>query len=106
MPYKIVNNFENDSFIAEEFTNVFNDKTGQDSVVLINHSTQSMYFLNGKIASDFLIRVDDIKKKKNVDLHEKAFEVFFVVGQREDKTFKTIRGINLISEAKITKFDF
>lgn len=106
MPYRIVNNFENDSFLVEEFTKVFNEKTGQDSIVFMNHTNKEMYFLNGKIASDFLMRVDDIKKKDKIDLKSKKFEVFFIVGQIGDKTFKTIRGINLSGDSGNLKFDF
>jgi hypothetical protein len=100
MPYNI------DSLIVDEFYN--NSDIENETVVFVNRTDNGYYYLKGKPASDFFMR---LAKAKNagIDLNLYRFRIDFAELQnvKTGKKYRNIKGIVILEKKEdVVKYDF
>lgn len=100
MPYDI------DSLLVDEFYN--NSDIDNETVVFVDRTNNGYYYLKGKPASDFFMRVAKAKNN-NIDLKQYRFRIDFVELQNvmTGKKYRNIKGIVLLDKKEdVVKYDY
>ena len=99
MEYKIITG-KIDEF---EFDDVIQSS---NSIILLNSSKKEQYFLRPYLNYDFKKRLED-SQKANVSILENRCKIYFQYGISEsNKTYVTIKGIDVLEKVEKRKYDF
>ena len=110
--FAIMNHSPISEFVAEDYYPIMNELTGSDTIVLVNKTDKQCFFLNGKIAENFVERDNSYEKKNGKPLKATVFKVHFFDAESDflkdgkPVSYKGIQVIEVISQKEnYVKYD-